>query len=113
MSRYNVSCCNSNLKGKRCGIQYVGQTKRELKEGFLEHFRNISKNNPDSEIARHFNSDQHKGLEDLQFHVVDFVYAAPHTNKAKYFRDLLEFNWIQRLHTNAPMGLNVLDLLKN
>ena len=35
MSRYNMSCCSSNLiycmTCKRCGIQYVGQTKCKLK----------------------------------------------------------------------------------
>ena len=55
----------------------------------------------------------HKGLDDVAIHIVDFVYADPDSAKAKYLRDLLEFNWIQRLHTNAPMGLNVMDLLRS
>ena len=117
MCKYNVSCCSSNLiyciTCKRCGIQYVGQTKRELKMRFTTHFANISKNDPDSEIARHFNGAYHQGLDDVTIHIVDFVHAAPHTDKAKYLRDLLEFNWIQRLHTNAQTGLNVMDLLRS
>ena len=102
MSRYNVSCCSSDLiyciTCKRCGIQYVGQTKSELK---------IHK------VARHFDFPHHKGLDDVMMHVVDFVYAAPDTHKAKYLRDLLEFNWIQRLHTNAPTGLNIMNLFRS
>ena len=117
MSRYNVSCCSSNLiyclTCRRCGIQYVGQTKCELKVRFAAHFLKISKNDPESEIAKHFNSNHHMGLDDISIHIVDFVYAAPHTPKSKHLRDLLEFNWIQRLHTNAPMGLNVMDLLRS
>ena len=117
MSRYNVCCSSSNLiyciTCKRCDIQYVGQTKRELKERFSEHFLKITRNDPESEIARHFNSPNHIGLEDVTIHIVDFVYATPHSPKAKYLRDLLEFNWIQRLHTNAPVGLNVMDLLRS
>ena len=38
------------------GIQYVGQTKRELKMRLSEHFLKITRNDPDSEIAGHFNS---------------------------------------------------------
>ena len=117
MSRYNVSCSSSNLiyciTCKRCGIQYVGQTKRELKEWFSEHFLKITKNDPDSEIASHFNSQHHKGLDDIAIYIVDFIHAGPHTTKAKHLRDLIEFNWIQRLHTNAPTGLNVMDLLRS
>ena len=117
MSRFNVCCCSSNLiyciTCKRCGIQYVGQTKNELKIRFSAHFLKISKNDLESEIARHFNSDHHKGLDDLTIHIVDFVYARPDSAKAKHLRDLLEFNWIQRLHTNAPLGLNVMDLLRS
>ena len=116
MSRYNVCCSSSNLiyciTCKRCGIQYVGQTKRELKERFSEHFLKITRNDPDSEIARHFNTNYHVGLDDISIYVIDLVYASPHILKAKYLRDLLEFNWI-RLHTNAPMGLNVMDLLRS
>ena len=117
VSRYSTCCSSSNLiyciTCKRCGIQYVGQTKCELKVRFAAHFLKISKNDPESEIAPHFNSGFHKGLDDVQIHIVDFVYAAPDSVKAKYLRDLLEFNWIQRLHTNAPIGLNVMDLLRS
>ena len=117
MSGYNVCCTSSNLiyciTCKQCGIQYVGQTKNELKIRLLAHFLKISKNDAESEIARHFNSPHHMGLDDVEISIVDFVYAAQHTTKAKHLRDLLEFNWIQRLHTNAPMGLNVMDLLRS
>ena len=53
------------------------------------------------------------GLDDVLIHVVDFVYARPYSERAKYLRDLLEFNWIQQLHTKAQMGLNVIDLLRS
>ena len=116
MSRYNTCCSSSNLiyciTCKQCGIQYVGQTKCELKERFSAHFLKISKYDPQSEITRHFNSEFHKGLDDVQIHIVDFIYTAPVSAKAKFLR-VLEFNWIQRLHTNAPMGLNVMALLRS
>ena len=111
MSRFNVNCSSSNLiyciTCKRCGIQYVGQTKRELKMRLSEHFLKITRNDPDSEIAGHFKSAFHEGLDNISVYVVDFVHAAPHTQKSKYLRDLLEFNWIQRLHkqNKCPSGL--------
>ena len=65
MSRFNVNCSSSNLiyciTYKRCGIQYVGQTKCELKMRLSEHFLKITKNDPLSEIASHFNSEFHIG----------------------------------------------------
>ena len=55
----------------------------------------------------------HRSMADVIVYIVDFVYATAHTTRAKYLRDLLEFNWIQRLHTNVPLGLNVMDLLRS
>ena len=86
---------------------------QQAKEYFSEHFLKITRNGPKSEIARHFNSQDHVGLDDVSIHIVDLIYASPHSPKAKYLRDLLEFNWIKRLHANAPLGLNVLDLLQS
>ena len=83
MSRFYVSCSSSNLiyciTCKRCGIQYVGQTKRALKMRLSEHFLKVTNNDPESEIGGHFNSDHHSGLDDISVHVIDFVHAAPHT----------------------------------
>ena len=113
VTKYNVTCKSSNLiyclSCKRCGIQYMGQTKNRLMDRFQAHFYNIGHNKPNSEIGRHFNQPDHKGLEDVEIHILDFIHANPAGMKAKYLRDLIEFNWIQRMHTNAPMGLDVMD----
>ena len=34
-----------------------------------------------------------------------------YTQKAKHMRDMLEFNWIQRLHTNASISLNAMPIM--
>ena len=78
---------------------------------FQAHFYNVGYKQPKSEIAKHFNSEGHKGLEDVEIHILDFIHSHPAGNKAKYLRDLVEFNWIQRLHSNAPLGLNTMDPL--
>ena len=115
VSKHNVSCKSSNLiyclTCKCCGMQYVGQTKNRLMDRFQAHFYNIVYNRPKSEIGKHFNLPGHKGLQDVEIQVVDFIHAHPLGRKSKYLRDLVEFNWIQRMHTNAPLGLNTMDLL--
>ena len=55
----------------------------------------------------------HAGLQDVEIHIVDFIHAHPAGQKSKYLRDLIEFNWIQKMHSNAPVGLNVMDTLRS
>ena len=127
MSKYDVNCCSSNLiyclQCKKCGIQYVGQTGSEIKERFKTHFDKITHpdrdkrtnqrdtsaghHRADSEIGSHFRSPGHNGIDDVIIYVVDFIFAAPTTAAAAQARNLSEFNWIQRLHTTAPIGLNI------
>ena len=89
------------LSCKRCGIQYVGQTKN-LMDRFQAHFYNIGHNKAKNEIGRHFNQPDHKGMDEVEIHILDFIHAHPEGKKAKYLRDLVEFNWIQRLHKKRP-----------
>ena len=56
-----------------------------------------------------YHPSNHKGLDNVEIHILDFIHAHPQGEKSRYLRDLIEFNWLQRLHTNAPMGLNVMD----
>ena len=113
VAKHNVTCKSSNLiyclTCKKCDIQYVGQTKNRLMDRFPAHFYNIGHNRPNSEIGKHFNQADHNGLDDVEIHIVDFIHAHPAGNKAKYLRDLVEFNWVQRMHSNAPQGLNSMD----
>ena len=114
-TKHNVTCKSSNiiysLTCKCCGIQYVGQTKNRLMDRFQTHFYNIAYNRPGSEIAKHFNKPGHRGLEDVEIHILDFIHAHPTGRRSKILRDVIEFNWIQRLHSNAPVGLNTMDPL--
>lgn len=80
-----------------------------LKERMVGHFGMIKRNDPKSEVGLHFNLPNHAGINDVTIYIVDFIYAAPRSDKAAYLRDLCEFNWIQRLRSNAPSGLNTMD----
>ena len=80
-----------------------------LMDRFQQHFYNIVHNRPGSEIGKHFNTNNHKGLSDVEIHILDFIHRHPASLRSKKLRDSIEFNWIQRMHTNAPLGLNVMD----
>ena len=109
----NVTCQSNNLiyalSCKICGIQYVGQTGRRLMDRFQGHFNVIAKNRNDSLISYHFNSENHTGHNDIVIHVLDFIAQDPINNKAKSLRIKIESNWIQRLRTVFPKGLNSME----
>jgi hypothetical protein len=113
MAKHNVSCQSNNLiyciTCKKCNVQYVGQTKRRLMDRFQGHFGVIQRNDPSSDIAAHFNSTNHNGTQDLKIHIGDFIFVHPDSQAGLSLRDHIEFNWIHRLHTQQPMGLNILE----
>ena len=93
----------------KCHIQYVGQTKRRLMDRFQDHFYKIDKKVPNSDIGQHFNSPGHRGLADVEIHIVDFIHCAPESETARKLRYGIEKNWIFRLRTLIPQGLNLID----
>ena len=114
-SKYNVSCQSSNIvyciTCKRCPKQYVGQTKHRLMDRFQDHFYKISKALTNTDMGRHFNTLDHRGLEDVEIHIhiVDFIHITPDSAPAQRGRNVVEKNWIYRLKTMVPIGLNLID----
>ena len=45
----------------------------------------------------------------MKFYIVDFIYIHPDSKRAGILHNKLEFDWIHRLQTVAPMGMNILD----
>jgi peptide-methionine (R)-S-oxide reductase len=113
VTKLNVNCKSNNLiyciSCKICGIQYVGQTKRRLMDRMREHFLTIKKADPYSPIGGHYNTNQHNGIEDVIIHILDFIACPPDSHKGKTLRDKIELNWIHRLSTVLPHGLNSMD----
>ncbi len=105
-----VDCKNSNLiyciTCKKCKKQYVGQTMLALCKRFSTHFNLIEGVSDLHSVSKHFNSTGHNGLADVEIHIVDFIHAKPRSNKAHALRDRIETNWIHRLRTQAPIGMN-------
>ena len=93
----------------RCHKQYVGHTKRTLRQRMYEHFRFISQNNNTHSVGRHFNSVDHKGLDDVELYILQFGRKDPDSEESLAIRLILELMWIHRLRSTTPMGLNVFD----
>ena len=111
-SKWNITCNSSNviycIECTRCQKRYVGQTKRKIKERLREHLYNIKKDNK-TDMSYHFNTNQHKGECDMKVYILDFIYEAPDSKRAAKLRDTIEHNWIHKLRTVAPKGLNIMD----
>lgn len=112
-SKTKVDCKSNNLiyciTCQQCQIQYVGQTKRTLMERFQGHFYNITSENRDDNIGNHFNLPGHSGIADVHIHIVDLIHSPPELSESLGTRLNLESNWIHRLRTPAPWGLNLMD----
>ncbi len=109
-ARGKVDCKSSNLiyciTCKQCSKQYVGQTMLPLCKRFSTHFNLIENNSDTHSVSRHYNLPDHHGLKDVEIHIVDFIHAKPRSTRASTLRDTIETNWIHRLRTQAPLGLN-------
>ena len=111
-TKHNITCNSSNLiyciECTKCQHKYVGQTKRKIKDRMREHLYGIKKQK-DTDVSYHFNTNGHKGKHDMKVYILDFIFAHPESTRSKSLRHKIEFNWIQRLQTVAPKGMNVLD----
>ena len=111
-TKTEITCNSSNviycLECKKCNKKYVGQTKRKIKDRVREHLYGI-KSQKDTDISYHFNTKGHKGKNDVKVYILDFIHAHPESPRAKSLRHTIECNWIHRMGTTAPYGLNILD----
>ena len=112
-TKHNVTCNSSNviycIECTKCNMQYVGQTKCKIKDRMREHMYHINKKIYNSDVAYHFNTANHCGTPDMKIHIVDIIYEHPDSKRAKSLRNLIEFNWIHKIQSSAPNGLNTLD----
>ena len=45
----------------------------------------------------------------MKVYILDFIYEHPESKRAQTLRNTIEFNWVHRIGTNAPKGMNILD----
>ena len=109
----NVTCRSNNLiyciTCKQCTKQYVGQTGDTLHKRFGAHAGSIGRKNLKEDVGRHFNLPGHNGLTDMRIHILDFIFAHPKSPQGLTLRLQIGFNWVQRLRTMLPSGLNTKD----
>ena len=92
---------------KKCKVQYVGSTTTRFRTRFNNHKSRVNahvnfslnQKEKDDLIYRHFNSDGHRGLEEMEIQLID------HVKGEKELRER-ENQWIYKLATLAPHGLN-------
>ena len=102
--KHHLHCLSTNvvylINCKKCGFQYIGETKRTLKTRLLEHCGD-TKHKRDKPVARHFNQPNHTA-EDILIMAID----RPSKNDT-YHRLALESKWIEKLKIFHPFGINV------
>ena len=110
---HNVNCHSNNLiyciTCKKCKKQYVGQTKNSLRQRFVSHFYLIGHKKNEHEVPRHFNAHDHRGIDDVEIHVLEFIKSDTQRPETKGIRLKSEYSWIQRLRTQIPQGMNTID----
>ena len=76
---------------------------------FESHVGNITNAKMGTQMGAHFNSNGHQGLKDVEVHIVEFIHRAPRTDYAQTLRNKIERNWMLKLKTQVPYGLNLID----
>lgn len=105
----NTLTCNTSniiylIHCNKCYVNYVGQTKRSLKDRFNNHRSDI-KHNKQTAIGLHFNLPQHN-LTNLEIMPLEQLTSNNNNDRLK-----LEKLWISQLHTIYPRGLNYYPII--
>ncbi len=99
-----ISCIAKNviylITCKKCGIQYVGETKRTFRQRMNEHRNNVLKSMPQM-LYNHFRLNNHC-QNDMEFTILETL----ENNTPDSFRRTREDFWIRALVTAYPFGLN-------
>jgi hypothetical protein len=106
---HDFNCNSSNLvyliTCSKCKLQYVGQTKRALRERLNNHRSNI-KLKLNTAIAIHFNQPSHS-ITNLKIKPIIDI-----TNSTVQECNDTELKWILKLNSKYPFGINFYPLIK-
>jgi hypothetical protein len=102
-STQTLTCNSQNvvylIHCNKCSVNYVGETKRQLKDRLNNH-RSTIKTKKTTAIAIHFNEPQHN-ISNLQIMPLETL-----NTDSEVQRKLREVFWMKTLHTIYPVGLN-------
>ena len=76
---------------------------------FQNHFYRILHQKTSSDMGLHFNSGGHQGLHDVEITILDFIHCSPNFTRAQKLRNTIERNWMFKLRTQVPFGMNLID----
>ena len=103
----NYTCNTRNvvylITCKKCGIQYVGESHRSYKIRMNEHLGYVRNKYLDQATGLHYNTANHN-IDDMQMQVIYIVKRKP--IKKDPFRIQKEIEWMDKLRTLKPQGLN-------
>lgn len=85
---------------QKCSLLYVGETKNAVKQRISQHLSTI-KLKYQTPVSLHFNSENHC-INDFRFFVL-----TNNNSWSKIKRKSVENNWIKKLNTLTPNGINV------
>ena len=75
----------------------------------MEHFSDMNKKDPSKPLGSHFGQTNHPSTEVFEIYVLKFIKSAPDSLAGQKERDFHETQWIHRLKTSLPHGLNNMD----
>jgi len=96
----SISCRSKNLiyliECKKCSLQYIGQTARQLNRRFWEHLRDIKHRN-NSSVSLHFNQADHS-INDVRLIPIELI--------DDYSERMAREVYLIKKETLYPFGLN-------
>ena len=100
----NLTCNSSNviyvISCVKCNIQYVGETGQIIRDRLNNHYSTIRTNKP-TRIATHFTNNHDR--TDMICIPVEKINEGPDQTSTRKLREL---DWIKKLDTKYPRGLN-------
>ena len=107
---FNGCCQSKNLiyciTCPHCGSQYVGQTKTSLMTRINNH-RSTIRTGKDLPLPNHMKAHDDIIEPRLRVHILQFIKSDPDSPEAKESRDIAERDWMARLNTLVPNGMNL------
>ncbi|OCT72343.1 hypothetical protein XELAEV_18035318mg [Xenopus laevis] len=97
----------------RCGKQYVGKTKRWLKDRVLEHLACINRFDVSSAVAEHVIQEHEANEYFVSFQVIEAVKLGKRKGHIDTLLSKKEVKWMTLLDTVTPYGLNRECEIKN
>ncbi|XP_078600510.1 uncharacterized protein LOC144875445 [Branchiostoma floridae x Branchiostoma japonicum] len=106
--RNHINCQSRNIvyliQCKKCGLQYVGETKQTLANRLNGHRSSIN-TKKDTPVSAHFNLTDHN-TADLEVLGIEKLRYTGHEDTTRQRRLQRESYWIHQLRTLHPEGLN-------